>query len=264
MATAIVCAGIPTQDLKAQDFEVAPVILNYNAEPGGIQTKTLTVRNHSNKKQSFILSLGDQIRDSLGFKKNLPPGSTKHSCANWVTLNPSFFELNPNESRDIEVLMQVPGNGINTRWVILYVKATEEQSAASVDKNVATGVIVSPRIAVHISQSPLSNQNYKASIQGFREVEASANGDRNFEVKVVNIGDKIIHPKVRLLISNLSSASEKEMGEVSTTVMPGESRIVKLALATNQVKRGNYSLAALLDYGHNTDLEAVQMLIEVK
>ena len=42
-----------------QDFEVAPIKLNFNADPGESQTRVVTVKNHSSKRSSFILSMGD-------------------------------------------------------------------------------------------------------------------------------------------------------------------------------------------------------------
>ncbi len=43
----------------SQDFEVSPVKLFFNADPGSTQIKTVTVKNHTNKTQSFLLSVGD-------------------------------------------------------------------------------------------------------------------------------------------------------------------------------------------------------------
>lgn len=99
--------GPQRQEGVAQDFEVAPVRLNFAVEPGGIGTKTVTVRNHGNKKQAFILTMGDVMKDSLGQRKTLPAGTAKRSCANWITINPSLLELNPNEAGDVEVVMRV-------------------------------------------------------------------------------------------------------------------------------------------------------------
>ena len=36
-----------------QDFEVAPVILNFDANPGEIQEKSIHVKNYGNKVQSY-------------------------------------------------------------------------------------------------------------------------------------------------------------------------------------------------------------------
>ena len=43
----------------AQDFEVAPVILNFDANPGEIQQKKVTIRNHANTAQAFTFVIGD-------------------------------------------------------------------------------------------------------------------------------------------------------------------------------------------------------------
>ena len=76
----------------SQDFEVAPAKLNYDCEPGQIQTKTMTVRNHSNEKQQFVLVVGDMKLDSV--KNPKTPGPNLKSCKDWLTVNPSFFDLN--------------------------------------------------------------------------------------------------------------------------------------------------------------------------
>ena len=257
------CWLMTLSPLAAQDFEVAPVILEFSAEPGGIESKTISIRNHGNQKQSFLIQLGDQVVDEKGRKQNLPPGSTARSCANWLTLNPSFFELNPNESKEVEVLIQVPNDGFNTRWCMLYVKATTEQTASRVDKSVATGILVSPRIAVRVSQSPKSNTNYKASISNLVEVDRNAAGERTFSVRVQNVGDKMVKPKVYLILSNIQTAKEVTLDPQKTTLMPGEARIMQLSLP-NDVEAGNYALGAIMDYGHDTDIEGVQMMIEIK
>jgi len=247
---------------KAQDFEVGPVRLNFAVEPGGVGTKTVTVRNHGNKRQAFVLTMGDVVKDSLGGRKALVAGTAKRSCANWITINPSLLELNPNEVGDVEVMMRVPSDGYSTRWTMIYVKATRERTVVSADKVVATGILISPRIAIYVFQSPKSNTRYKAMIRGLREV-TPAQDTRTFEVMVENIGDKILDCKVYLIISNLETAKERKADPVKVKLFPDESRIVTLTLPSGLAK-GNYSLAAILDYGHRTDLEAVQIQIKVE
>jgi len=247
----------------SQDFEVAPVKLNFAIEPGGIESKTVTLRNHSNKSQAFSLTLGDLRRNEHGQKKNLPAGSTKRSCANWITINPSFLELKPNEAKDIEVMMQVPPNGYSSRWAMIYVKATKEQSSMSVDKIVATGITVSPRISIYVYQSPKSNTKFKAIITNLHETTTDKDTLRTFEATVDNIGDKMLDGKVYLIASNLETAKEQKFEPIRVSVLPDASRIIKLILPT-KLSPGSYSLAAILDYGHRTNLEAVQLQIKVE
>ena len=127
---------------------------------------------------------------------------------------------------------------------------------------VATGSLVTPRIAIYVFQSPKSNTKCKAMVNGIREITSAGETVRTFEVNVENIGDKILDCKIHLIISDLETAKERKVDPVKIKLLPDESRIVILNLPSDLAK-GNYSLAAILDYGHRTNLEAVQMEIKV-
>lgn len=245
----------------AQDFEVAPTKLDFACEPGQVQTKVVTVRNHANVKQQFNLILGDMQKDSTG--KSSTKVSPTRSCKDWIVLNPSFFELNSNESKEVKVSMQVPPGQNNTRWAIIYVQPTEEQTSMAADKAMRTGIKIKPRIGIRVVQSPKSNTNYNATISDLKEVTQSKDSLRTFEVKVSNIGDKVIEGKVYLILSDLATAKEIKTKPTRVSVLPDNKRIVKLRMPPN-VPPGKYSLAAILDYGNNYALEAIQIHIEVK
>ena len=157
-------------NVKGQDFEVAPVRLEFDAEPASSQTKVLNVKNHSNRKVSYTVVFADFLPSSAGEKKTLPPNSTKRSCANWININPSFFELNPGDDIQIQVSMLVPGDQYGSAWCILYIQPTREQTSWSADKNLGAGVSVTGRIGVHIYQSPKSNPNKQMKISNLLEM----------------------------------------------------------------------------------------------
>lgn len=246
----------------AQDFEVAPVVLNFNANPGEIQEASVTIRNHANIRQSFTFNLGDFEVGQEGNKTRLPAGTSKRSCADWITVSPSFIELNPNEERQITVIMTVPKDGTSSRWGMIYVQASDEQSDNPVDKQLTTGIKVVPRIAVLVNQSPTTNQNYKAQIANLKEITEAKDSLRTFQVEVTNTGDKIIEANVNLVIANLETAAEKKFPKTMQRVYPGEKSLFTLTLPDG-IGSGQHALAAILDYGHGTNLEGTQLLIDL-
>jgi hypothetical protein len=247
-----------------QDFEVAPVRLNYNCEPGQIQTKVVTVRNHGNQKQQFVLIASDLVMDSLGNKVRVTDKmKVDNSCKDWITMNPAFFDLNPNESKEIKVVLQVPPGKPETRWSVIYVTAADEQTSMAADKNMKAGVKVKPRIAIRVVQSPASNTNVKAAISNLAEITQASDSVRMFHVKISNTGEKMIDAKVYLVLSNLETAKEIKAKAERISVFPGNVRIMKLQMPPG-IPPGKYSMAAILDYGGNSTLEAVQMNVEVK
>ena len=80
----------------SQDFEVSPVIIKFDANPGEIQEKSLHIKNYGNKVQGFSANLFDfKVENGKRIKQEL--GSTNRSLDKILRISPSFFELNPNE-----------------------------------------------------------------------------------------------------------------------------------------------------------------------
>jgi len=252
-----------TSFIYAQDFEVSPVVINFNADPGEIQKKQINLINHSSLPQKYTLKASDYILDSDGNKKSVPLGTSKRSCADWLTISPAFIELNPNQSATLDVLMTVPKDGFSSKWCLIHVAVSKEQSASDVDKSLAAGVLIAPRIVIQVKQSPKSNNNYKATISNLKEVTKHGDKERNFEATVTNLGDNIIEARVSLALANMQTAKEQKFASTKVTVYPDGTRTVKLQLPNN-LEKGKYALAAILDYGHRQPLGGTQLMLEVK
>lgn len=247
----------------AQDFEVSPVLMTFTANPGEIQQQKIHLINHSSMPQKYAFKMMDYVIDDEGNKKSVPAGTTKRSCADWLTINPSVIELNPNEETDINALMTVPKDGFSTKWCMIAVQSVEEQTLSTADKSLNTGVVLMPRIIILVKQVPKSNKNYKATISDLKEVTTPKDVFRTFEATVTNIGDNIIEGKVYLSLADMKTAAEENFNSVNVTVYPDSSRKIKLQLP-KQISEGSYVLAAILDYGHRTALEGTQMMLEIK
>ena len=202
---------ILAQFTTAQDFEVSPVLMNFNAEPGEIQKKQLTLINHSAQPQKYNLKISDFILDADGNRKIVPLGSSKRSCADWITINPSFIELNPNQTAQLDIMMTVPKDGFSSRWCMIHVEVAKEQTAFEADKTLATGVLLVPRIVVMVKQSPRSNNNYKATINNLKEITKRTDKQQVFEVAVANIGDNVIDANVYLTLANLQTGKRRKI-----------------------------------------------------
>jgi len=247
----------------SQDFEVSPVSLRFTAEPGDSQSKNVTVTNHSNKKTTFSLTIKDFFYEADGTERKLASNSIKRSCAEWLNINPSFLEINPNESQDVTVTIMVPAGEYSTRWTRIYVQAVKEQTTFDVDKSLSTGIAVHGAIAIEVNQSPESNSNFKATISNLAEKKSEGDSIRIFTAYVNNIGDKIIKSRVYLVVSNIQTAEETKYDPVIVRVFPESSRIVELKLPPG-LPPGRYALAAVLDYWQNANLEGTQIIIEIK
>ncbi|PLW98279.1 MAG: hypothetical protein C0593_06095 [Marinilabiliales bacterium] len=248
--------------VKAQRFEVAPTRMDFNLEPGQNGQMMLNIKNHMDKKKSYSLVLSDWEVNEDGTVTYLPSGTSEKSCSDWITLNPPFFELQPNESRKIAVIMRVPDDPAaqSSRWSMLFVQEAKEQNETmSADKSTKAGVTINPSVGVYVFQTPASYNNVAATISNFRDVEKGS----TVAVDVKNIGDVLIKGKVYLIISDLQTAEETQLDPREFTILPGVSKTLELSLPENMAP-GLYTLTAVLDYSPDKDLEGVIMDYEIE
>ena len=238
----------------AQDFEVAPVQLYFNANPGESQNKIITIKNHSSVKSSFILSPGDFVISTEGNIDYKPANSTKHSISNWISISPSFFDLEPNQERQVSVAIQPPTDETGSKWGVIYVKTTKEKTSFQAGEELSAGVTVSPMITVQVYQTSKMNKNLKAKIDQLREIPSEDSTERWFSAIVTNLSDIIIHCKVVLIASNMQTAQEKQYVPVQFDSYPKNTQKIILKLPKN-LEKGTYALAAVLDYGSSVNLE---------
>lgn len=246
----------------AQDFEVSPLELLFNAEPGESQTKFLKIKNHRNKTETFILNLSDFTIGEKGENKFVDAGSLKNSFANWVSVAPSFFELQPNEEIQVSITMTQPAQEYGSKWGVIFVRTAKEQTSFSVDKGIAAGMNISGRIAIKVFQTPETNKKFKATIQNITEIDRTENA-RVFTAVVNNLADIITNCKVHLIATNIATSEEENFAPQEFVLYPKTSRKLELELK-KKLPKGTYSIAAILDYGSRTNLEGTQMIIEVK
>jgi len=116
---------------------------------------------------------------------------------------------------------------------------------------------------VMVKQSPRSNNNYKATINGLKEITKRAEKQQSFEAVIANVGDNVIDANVYLTLANLQTGKEEKFGIVKTTVYPDATRKVTLQMPRIKVK-GKYVLAAIYDYGHRQPLGGSQLMLEIK
>ena len=249
--------------LAAQDFEVAPVRLDYNVEPGESQSRTVTIKNHGNRKETFTIRLNDFLVQRDGSLELLPPGSTRNSISGWINLNPSFVELQPNESATIQVNLQAPADDYSAKWGMMSFFTTAEQTAFTADRDLATGVRVSGRIDIYLFYNPASGDPGRVEIGNLREVASENNDERLFAVNLDNPGEKIMNTKVYLIASNLQTGEEHKFRTIDVVSYPQTARIVELSLP-NTLPPGRYALAAILDYPGSASLKGTQIMINVE
>lgn len=248
----------------AQQFEVAPVKLNYTLEAGQSSSSDIYITNKANVEQSFSITLGDWMPDENGSIVTFEAGTVKRSCANWISISKNYITLKPNETQKVSLSMFVPENENTTKWAYVYIENVEETTdAINADKSLQMGIKITGRIAIKVFQSPKSNTSYSGGISDFKEEVNDKSNKRSFSANIFNNGDKILDCKVHMVISNMETAKEMNLDPVSYNLLPNMAKTIIIELPDN-LKKGKYSIAAILDYKDDADLEGQQLEIEIK
>ena len=249
-----------TKSFFCQDFEVSPVIISFDANPGEIQEKYVHVKNYDNKVQSFSANLYDfSVENGKKVKKKL--GSTSRSLIEVLNITPTFFKLNPNQSIDVKLILTVPPKNFSTHWGYLDVGPAKEQKSYEVDKQrLTTGINIVSKIEVLINQSPRANQNYKCEILKFIEVSNTNEENRLFKVSIKNSGGMILKPHVHLEYGIYETAELVKFGSKEKTIYPGETIEIDLEISKTKITTSG-QLAVILDYGHDTQIEGAVLEI---
>jgi P pilus assembly chaperone PapD len=252
----------------AQSVSMSPSRLYYKVDVGAYKTQTVTVTNNSSVRQAFNVSFGDfEPAGYQGKSKFMKPGESEHSCSEWLTATPSFFELDPGQSQKVQVLLQVPNapDANKVKWSAMRIKLTKERKATDLgDKNaIGMGITETFQFVVHIFQTPPTVTNKSADIIDFRESTTAQDTSRVYSLRVRNTGEAILDCASYLELTNLSTGEELRLKPMAYTVLPGSEREVRFNIPRTQPK-GRYSLMGVVDYGNRDNVQAAEMEITIE
>lgn len=252
----------------AQSVSMSPSRLYYKVDLGAYKTQTVTVTNNSQVRQAFNVSFGDfEPAGYQGKSKFMEPGESEHSCSEWLTATPSFFELDPGQSQKVQVLLQVPSSpdANKVKWAAMRIKLTKERKSSEItDKNaIGMGITETFQFVVHIFQTPPKVVSKSADIIDFRESTTAQDTSRVYSMRVKNTGEAILDCASYLELSNLGTGEETRLRPLAYTLLPGSEREVRFNLPRNQPK-GRYSLMGVVDYGNRDNIQAAEMEITIE
>ena len=258
--------GLPFFSI-AQNVALAPSRLYYKVGIGEYKSQNVTVTNNSTTKQSFTVSFSDfEAPGTEGKSKFMDIGESENSCSKWVSASPSFFEIEPGQSQQIAVLLQVPNlpDANKVKWTALKIKlAKEKQSPAQNDPaTVGLGIVETFQFVVHVFQSPPTVTHKSAEISDFKEITSLNDTSRVLMLNVKNSGEAILDCASYLDVTDLQTGSEERLKPFAYTILPGGSRNVKFQLRS--LPKGKYSVLGVVDYGSKENVQAAELTLDVK
>lgn len=263
----ILVFSLLSSGLWAQSAAVSPSRVYFNAEPGQTQSRRITVTNNSETSQVFTVSFADFSSPGQDGKTELQdPADNPQSATQWLSASPSLLELAPGESRDVEIVMQVPNLREANRviWATALVRLARERTdpPGMADNALGFGIMHTFQFVIHIFQTPPSVTHRDARIISFTDAGKNEEGLRQIRLHVENTGEAIIDVAAYLEITNMRTGQTSRERARAFTTLPGHSRVIHFSLPANMAA-GNYSILGVVDYGDRDAVIAAELELRI-
>ncbi|WP_411272880.1 hypothetical protein [Daejeonella sp.] len=241
---------------------VSPGKLYFKLSPGASATQKIVVSNPNNKELEIGVSMNDWNYDTLGNNQTYDAGILKSSGAAWVQVMPgSYFTLQPNEKRELDIIFTVPADAntsIPVHTAMLFLTQLNPGDAKAAD---GTSIKVSVRMGVKIYHAFSQVEEKDIEVVNFTDIlpvlEDKITGGF-LELNLQNTGKMWLEGKVKWEILNTQTGARTKLDDQDIFSLPGDKRIVRQALPSNMAK-GKYTATAVINYGNKDELKLVEL-----
>lgn len=252
----------------SQSASVSPSRLYFKVAPGGYKSQTIHITNNGTKSENFKISF--QNFSSPGTQgKTIIDSSLNNirGCAQWLSASPSLVTVEPGQTQDIEILLQIPNTpeANNARWAVANIKLARENTGSTEKGENVTGmaIIQSIMFSTHIFQTPPDVTFKDATILKFYQDSLTKDTATILRMEVKNTGDAIIDCAPYLDIVNTKTGESKRVTAKAFTVLPSGIKEVKFFIP-KELPKGEYNVLGVIDYGSVSNVAAESLDLKIK
>lgn len=258
----ILSALLAQSQEKPKGISVRPVTIEFSNTSGEIGERKILITNTLEIKKQFIVYPADWERDTIGAHVYNEPSDHLRSCAKWIELDKTFFELEPGQTEELNIKLVSPTDSTafdKMKWCMLFVETTQEKKVK--DTTGLTTTIASRfRVGVHVYQTPPGVTNKEIRLLEF---EPLRNENNKYRITCENTGAVQLNCTSYLELSSLNDGSRIKIPSIDFPVFPSQKRYLDFELP-NTIPKGKYILTGIIDAGQDVPLEAGQISIEIQ
>ena len=237
-------------------LSVSPPRVYYSLNTGETGSQKVLVSNISKEHPlNLSLTFGDWQYDEHGNNLMFPPDSLDNSCANWLSVaEGAYLTLEPGESRDIDLTMNVPmeaEGGANVQTAMLYV--TQMNPVDGVDAQGAA-IRINVRQGIKIYRKGNVPEVKRVEIRNLKYDKET----NSLQLTFGNDGNIWINGRVDTSLFNQSTGKELNLEPSDFYTMPGDHRIMQIPFG-QELETGTYIATVMIDYGDVTTIEAAEL-----
>lgn len=248
----------------SQGVSVAPTRIYFNNGLGESKTKIVTVLNKTNKPQSYQISFLDfDVSNNKGKPTLQKTDENPHSISPWISASPSYLTVQPGESMEIKVTLDIPNvpEANKVKWGAMSVKLAKEQvSPLDEQKQMGMAIVNTFQIIVYLFQTPPTITEKHAEIYDFKSI--NKDDEEKLLMEVENTSPSILDCYSYLEFTNLETGWSGISDKKHFTLLPDGQREVVYDIPKGAPK-GKYSVMGVVDYGSSNEVIAAELEIEI-
>lgn len=246
---------ISTKISAQSGITVSPPRTYFALNPGESERKKIMVTNVSDVHTlELSVSFNDWKYDEFGGNVVSEPNTLPTSNANWITVLPSnTFTLLPKESKEIEVLMQVPEK-INTESVhtaMMYI--TQTNPIAGQNKS-GENIIFSIRTGIKIYQRLNIARDTNVEFTNFVYDKT----ENRLVLNISNEGNVWSEGTITNEIINQENGQQIKLQDAVFYSLPNDKRIVYIPLPKD-LPKGSYIVTSTLSFEKDDQLKIAEL-----
>ncbi len=218
-----------------------------NIPPGTQKTNTFSIENDGSDENEIRVYQADWNIKPNGENIYLEPDMLSRSNANWISISPRQFTLQPDETKEIRVSIKVPNGIEGTYWSVILVEGEPKK----VKTEEGTTVLVRKRFAIKVFVTPPGTAKKEAKITN---LSVGGLNPLTVTVDVENVGNSYLQlaGESKVEIRDVRGETIEEMNIDNILLLPGGERRLKLVSSRGKgdlLSPGDYLALAMIDYG---------------
>ncbi|MFD0699487.1 fimbrial biogenesis chaperone [Myroides pelagicus] len=238
-------------------LSISPGKMYFHNTEGTIATQKLTIANPNNKAIEVGVSLGDWDYLNNGTNNVVAANTLSNSAADWIQVLPSsYFVIEPNEVKQIEIALNVPQvlpDDIPVHTAMVFF--TQLNPGQSVDKSGAA-IKVTVRMGLKVYHA---NQNNTASVEIVNMApNKTEDGQKVIDVFFENNGSLWSDGQLKASYFNQQTGERITLNQIDFYSLPKDKRKHSFVLP-EQLTPGNYTFIVELTYGQNNTVKVAEI-----
>lgn len=252
---------------KTRGISVSPAHFHLNMKPGEVKTYSVTVKNDIDKPTQFKINIYDFNMNGRGKSSFIAPRTGKYSLSKWMSVSPTFIEVQPGEKKEIKFTVSIPDRedeGRKAAWSILMIEQEKPRETLEPpkksDETVALGVIPTYAFGVFAYQNPPNVTSNNVEITNFLMEESDST--KIVKIEAQNKGDGIAYCTSYIDLTNLNTGKQQRLTVKRFTILPDLTRYFNFVLP-KELEKGKYLAIGVLDYEKSEEIQAAKMKFEI-